>query len=106
MNDTLYKKCPRCSGTGIYAQRGVCFACNGNGAYAADSFIRALGLSGEFFGVTGPVVNGKQLKSIVRASNVEALTADLMDGYTVKAISETQARTFFKRYGVSTQVMA
>lgn len=106
MNKTLYKKCPRCSGTGIYAQRGLCFACNGNGAYAADSFVRVLGVSGEFFGVTGPTINGKQLKSIVRASDVEALTADLMDGYAVKAISEDQARAFFKRYGVSTEVAA
>jgi len=106
MTKTLYKKCPRCSGTGVYGQSGLCFACNGNGAYAADSFVRTLGLSGEFFGVTGPAINGKQLKSIARASSVEALTADLMDGYTVKIISEEQARTFFKRHGVSTQVAA
>ena len=104
MNKTLYKKCPRCSGTGIYAQRGVCFSCGGNGAYAADVFIRVLGQSGEFFGITGPVVNGKQFKGIARASNTQTLTADLMDGYSFKAISEEQARNFFKRYGVDTQV--
>jgi len=97
---TLYKKCPRCSGTGIYAQRGFCFACNGEGAYAADSFLRVLGKSGEFFGITGPVVSGKQFKGIARGAS------DLIDGYTAKVITEEQARAFFKRYGVSTEVAA
>lgn len=106
MNKILYKQCPRCSGTGVYAQRGVCFACNGNGAYPADPFIRTIGLSGKFFGITSPVANGKQSKSIARAVSLEVLTADLFDGYTVKPISEEQARLFFKRYGVSTEVVA
>ncbi len=99
------KKCPRCSGTGIYAQRGICFACNGNGAYVSDLFIRTLGLSGEFFGITGPVVNGKQSKSIARASSAESLAADLINGYTLQAISEEQARAFFKHYGIHTEVV-
>jgi len=103
---TVNKKCPRCSGTGIYAQRGLCFACGGNGAYAADPLARALGSTGEFFGITGPVVNGKRLKSIERAINADAVIADLIDGYTLKPISEEQARAFFKRYGVRTEVSA
>jgi hypothetical protein len=103
---TTHKKCPRCSGTGVYAQRGVCFSCNGNGAYVADPFTRVFGLTGEFFGITGPVINGKQIKSIARAKDTKALLADLMDGYTFKSINEEQARIFFKRHGVSTEVAA
>ena len=103
---TSYKKCPRCSGTGIYSQRGVCFACNGNGAYAADPLSRVFGASGEFFGVSGPAANGTVYKGIVRAANAEELAADLIQGYTFKPISEEQARAFFKRYGASTRVAA
>lgn len=99
------KKCPRCSGTGIYAQSGVCFSCNGVGAYAADPFVRVLGTHGDkFFGVTGPVINGKQLKSVARATSAEELIADMIEGHVVQSITEEQARKFFKRYGVTTYV--
>lgn len=97
---TTYKKCPRCSGTGIYAQRGVCFGCNGAGVVVADPFLRVVGTSGQFYGITGPVINGKQLKAIDRGP------LDLIDGYTATAITEEQARKFFKRYGLRTEIPA
>jgi DnaJ-class molecular chaperone len=104
---TAYKKCPRCSGTGIYADRGVCFSCSGKGSYATDPFIRVFGSSGEFFGVTGPAMaNGMQVKFIVRALNADLVMTDIESGCTIKSISEEQARKFFKRYGDRTQVAA
>jgi DnaJ-class molecular chaperone len=104
---TTYKKCPRCTGTGIYADRGVCFSCGGKGSYDADPFIRVFGSSGEFFGVTGPVMaNGTQVKCISRAASADAVIADMEGGCTIKSISEEQARKFFKRYGDRTQVEA
>ena len=104
-NQPTYKKCPRCNGTGIYAERGVCFSCGGKGFYAQDPFIRALGSSGAFFGITGPVMaNGMQTKSISRAGNADVVMADMESGCTIKSISEEQARKFFKRYGDRTQV--
>jgi len=103
---STHKKCPRCSGTGLYGDSGFCFSCNGNGEYLADPLARILGASGEFFGVTGPVVNGKISKSITRCADAKALAADLIEGYAFKAISEDQARAFFKRYGVRTEVSA
>lgn len=100
MTKTLYKKCSRCNGTGFVFTDRVCFGCNGAGAVVADTFLRTLGTAGEFFGITGPVVNGKQYKGIARSAG------DLIDGYTATVITEDQARTFFKRYGVSTEVAA
>ncbi|HSG19277.1 MAG TPA: hypothetical protein VLA31_00775 [Burkholderiaceae bacterium] len=100
MIKSLYKTCPRCSGTGFVFTDRACFGCNGAGRIVADVFLRTLGTSGEFFGITGPIVNGKQFKGIAREAS------DLIDGYTVKAITEDQARAFFKRYGISTEVAA
>lgn len=93
-------KCCRCNGTGFYcnATGRVCFRCNGEGVVVADVFLRTVGTGGEFFGITGPVVNGKQFKGIARSAS------DLMEGYTAKPITEDQARAFFKRYGVDTVV--
>jgi len=96
-------KCCRCNGTGFVFRDRVCFRCNSAGVVVADIFLRTVGASGEFFGITGPVVNGKQLKSIARGAKV---LDDLIDGYTAKAITEEQARKFFKSYGVSTQISA
>lgn len=93
-------KCCRCNGTGVYGERGLCFRCNGAGAVIADVFLRAMGTKGEFYGVTGPVRNGKVCKSITRD------VSDLMDGCTFVAITEEQARQFFKRYGDRTEVPA
>jgi len=103
MTKTLYKKCPRCSGTGFVFTDRVCFGCNGKGTKVADVFLRVIGLNGEFFGITGPIVNGKRFKGIDRGSRV---VNDLIEGYTAKPITEEQARAFFKRYGVSTEVAA
>ena len=94
------KKCGRCSGTGLVFTDRVCFGCNGAGVVVADVFLRVVGTSGQFYGITGPVINGKQLKAIDRGP------LDLIDGYTATAITEEQARKFFKRYGVSTEVVA
>jgi hypothetical protein len=99
---TTYKKCPRCSGTGLYGDRGVCFGCNGTGARVADVFLRVVGTSGEFFGITGPVVDGKQFKGIARGNIVN----DLCAGFTAKVITEEQARKFYKRYGLRTEIPA
>lgn len=98
MTKTFYKKCPRCNGTGFVFTDRVCFGCNGAGEVVADKFLRVLGTDGEFFGITGPVVNGRRYKGIVRSAD------DLIDGYTAKVITEDQARSFFKRYGVSTEI--
>jgi hypothetical protein len=104
---TTYKKCPRCNGSGLYFDRGICFSCGGKGSYIADRFTRAFGLSGEFFGVTGPVMtNGMRVKCIVRAANVDEAKADLESGCNIKPISEEQARKFFKLYGDSIKVPA
>jgi hypothetical protein len=100
MTKTLTKNCGRCAGTGFVFTDRVCFGCNGAGVVVADIFLRIIGTSGEFFGITGPVVNGKQFKGIARSAS------DLIDGYTAKVITEEQARAFFKRYGVSTEVAA
>lgn len=100
MTKSLYKTCPRCSGTGSVFTGRICFSCNGAGKVVADVFLRVLGTSGEFFGITGPVVNGTQFKGIARDAS------DLIDGYVAKAITEDEARAFFKRYGTSTQVAA
>jgi DnaJ-class molecular chaperone len=35
---TAYKKCPRCNGSGLYFDRGICFSCGGKGSYIADRF--------------------------------------------------------------------
>ena len=93
-------KCCRCNGTGVVFGDRQCFRCNGAKQVVADVFLRTIGTSGEFFGISGPIVNGKQFKGIARSAN------DLIDGYTAKPITEEQARQFFKNYGVSTQVMA
>ena len=96
-------KCCRCNGTGFYcnADGRVCFRCNGSGAVVADVFLRVMGTKGEFYGVTGPVINGKQYKGITRGVN------DLMDGYAATPITEEQARKFFKRFnGTNTSVLA
>jgi hypothetical protein len=98
MNKT--KKCLRCNGTGLVFTDRVCFGCNGAGVVLADMFLRVIGTNGEFFGITGPVVNGKQFKGIARNAS------DLIDGYTAKVITEDDARKFFKRYGISTEVTA
>lgn len=94
---TKMTKCRRCNGTGLVFTERVCFGCNGAGQIVADKFLRVLGTTGDFFGVTGPVVNGKQFKGIARSD------ADMIDGYTAKPITEAQARRFFARYGVSTK---
>lgn len=91
-------KCCRCNGTGFVFGDRACFRCNGAGSVVADVFLRTVGTSGGFFGITGPAANGKQFKGIARSAG------DLIDGYTAKPISEEQARSFFKRYGVSTEV--
>ena len=107
MKQLTYKKCPRCNGSGLYSDRGICFSCGGKGSYIADRFTRAFGLSGEFFGVTGPVMtNGMRVKCIVRAANVDEAKADLESGCNIKPISEEQARKFFKLYGDSIKVPA
>ncbi len=98
MTATKTIKCCRCNGTGFVFGDRVCFRCTGAGAVVADVFLRTLGTAGQFFGITGPVVNGKQFKGIARSAS------DLIDGYTATAITEDQARKFFKRYGVSTEV--
>jgi len=100
MTNATTKKCPRCSGTGFVFTDRVCFSCNGAGVVVADVFLRTVGTSGGFFGITGPVVNGKQFKGIARNAS------DLIDGYTAKAVTEDQARAFFKRYGISTEIAA
>jgi DnaJ-class molecular chaperone len=35
---TAYKKCPRCNGSGLYFDRGICFSCGGKGSYIAGRF--------------------------------------------------------------------
>jgi len=105
MAKSLYKTCTRCNGSGMYCN-GRCFGCDGAGRYAADKFLRALGNSGLFFGVSGNVVKGKRSKSIARAESAEKLASEYMAGVTIKEITEEQARAFFKRYGWMTEVSA
>ena len=100
MTKSLYKTCARCNGTGFVFTDRICFGCCGSGKVVADVFLRTVGTSGKFFGITGPIINGKQFKGIAREAG------DLIDGYTAKAITEDQARSFFKRYGLSTEVAA
>ena len=97
-NMTKTIKCCRCNGTGFVFGDRQCFRCSGAGSVVSDVFLRTLGQTGEFFGITGPAVNGKQFKGIASSAS------DLIDGYTAKPITEDQARKFFKRYGVSTEV--
>ena len=103
MKKSLYKTCPRCNGSGVYCN-GRCFGCDGAGRYLADKFLRNMGTKGLFFGITGDATKGKQSKSITRAESAEKLAADLMAGATFKEITEEQARKFFKRYGVRTEI--
>ena len=89
---TKTKKCGRCNGTGLVFTDRTCFGCNGTG--------------GKFFGVTGPARNAKVTKEVIRAATEAKLTADLEAGCKVVEITEEQARVFFARYGVRTQVAA
>lgn len=105
MTASLYKDCPRCSGTGIYAGRGWCFACAGNGEYIRDTFLRAVGLKGDFFGATYSIRHGVVGKEVVRG-RIDALQADADAGCVFTPITEEQARKFFKRYGTRTEIAA
>jgi DnaJ-class molecular chaperone len=108
---TKTTKCRRCNGTGLVFTDRVCFGCNGAGHIVADKFLRIVGTTGEFFGVTGPVAKygvnaGKQSKGILRAVSGDALANNVEAGATVQQITEEQARKFFDKYGVTTQVQA
>jgi DnaJ-class molecular chaperone len=103
---TKTKKCGRCNGTGLVFTDRTCFGCNGTGVIVADKFLRVLGTGGKFFGVTGPARNAKVTKEVIRAATEAKLTADLEAGCKVVEITEEQARVFFARYGVRTQVAA
>ena len=106
MTKSLYKTCTRCSGTGFVFTDRVCFGCNGAALVVADKFLRVIGTSGKFYGVSGPVENGKIVKEVMRAASEAVLTANLMAGCKATEITEAQARAFFTRYGVRTQVAA
>lgn len=106
MSSVAYVKCGRCGGSGLYGDRGWCFRCAGAGSVVKDPFLRVIGVSGEFFGVTSEAVNGRRTKYIARAKSAADLAADMIGGYTLTPITEEQARAFFKRYGLSTEVAA
>jgi hypothetical protein len=57
---TAYKKCPRCNGSGLYFDRGICFSCGGKGSYIADRFTRAFTLDRQIeYGINDWAVEGK-----------------------------------------------
>lgn len=104
--------CKRCNGSGYYmSDERVCYSCNGKGELVADKFFRSVGVSGLFFGVTGPVCDmgvnkGTVCKEVMRASSAAELMKNLEAGSSVAEINEEQARAFFKRYGTSTRKAA
>ena len=111
MTDTAKKTCPRCKGTGlvnsgvVYAGiPGGCFHCAATGAVFRDKFVRAIGASGEFFGFSfASCRNGKTIKMIARGTR-SAIEDNLIDGVSMKQITEEQARKFFASYGLRAEV--
>lgn len=106
---TTRKDCPRCNGTGLYGDMGVCFGCMGMGTVLVDKFIRAMGSKGDFFGITSAPITygarkGNVVKCIVRASSLESAMKDREAGATAKPITEEEARKFFKKYGDRVEV--
>lgn len=103
----MTKVCRRCAGTGnvggVVLHNGFpggCFTCDATGVVSVDKFIREIGVKGDFFGITFDAGAGQTTKQIVRGSQA-AIESDLIQGCTIKAITEDQARKFFAKYGVS-----
>lgn len=123
MNEIKMKTCRRCRGTGLVSSPvvycgvpGGCYTCALVGQVPVDKFYREVGTKGTFFGISLPIKayafrtdEGKVikvLKEIRRAKSADSIMKDSEAGTVVTEITEEQARAFWTKYGLYTEVAA